>query len=77
MDLFDVVCDLTVLQEKAKTCDLCHILQDALSRKGLKAPRVVDLYNEATHVSLKDGPDLLSLYFEPGEISSILNDYTH
>lgn len=72
MGLFDVVCDLTVLQEKAKACDLCGILQNALNQKGLKAPRVVDLRNDAAHIGLKDGPNLLSLYLEPGEMASYL-----
>lgn len=72
MGLFDVVCNLTLLQEKAKACDLCSILQNALSRKGLKAPGVVNLRNDAAHVGLKDGPNLLSLYCEPGEIPSYL-----
>lgn len=70
--LFDVVCNLSVLQEKAKACELCGILQSALNRRGLKAPRVVNLRNEAAHVGLKDGPNLLSLYCEPGELPSYL-----
>lgn len=72
MSLFDVKCDLALLLEKVKFCDLCGILQDALNRKGLKAPQVVTLRNEAAHIGLKDGPNLISLYCEPGEIPSFL-----
>lgn len=74
--MFDVVCDLAVLQEKAKACDLCSILQDALSRQGLKVPGVVKLRSDAAHVGLEDGPNLLSLYYEPGEMSPIWHNYT-
>ncbi|CAN9136397.1 unnamed protein product [Alternaria alternata] len=64
--LFEGVCDLAALQESAKTCDLCSLLQDALAQKGLRPPSVVDLRSDAAHVGLKDGPNLLSLYCEPG-----------
>ena len=67
--LFDGVCHLAALQESAKTCDLCSLLQDALAQKGLRPPSVVDLRSDAAHVGLKDGPNLLSLYCEPGKIS--------
>lgn len=67
--LFDGVCDLAALQESAKTCDLCSLLQDALAQKGLRSPSVVDLRSDAAHVGLKGGPNLLSLYCEPGKIS--------
>ena len=74
-NLFDGVCDLAALQESAKACDLCSLLQDALVQKGLRPPRVVDLRSDAAHVGLKDGPNLLSLYCDPGKIS--FNWYYH
>jgi hypothetical protein len=77
VDLFGVVCDLVVLQEKAKACDLCSILQNALSRKGLEAPRVVNLRHDAAHVGLKDGPNLISLYYDSSEVSFIHHGYTY
>jgi hypothetical protein len=75
VNLFNVVCDLAVLQENAKTCALCSILQEALNHRDLRPPRVVHLRSDAAHVGLKDGPNLLSLYCEPGEIFS--NQYHH
>ena len=74
-NLFDGVCDLAALQESATACDLCSLLQDALVQKGLRPPRVVDLRSDAAHVGLKDGPNLLSLYCDPGKIS--FNWYYH
>jgi hypothetical protein len=71
VNLFNTVCDLAVLHENAKTCGFCGMLQDALTRKNLRPPlRVVNLRSDSAHVGLKDGPNLLSLYCEPGEISS-------
>ncbi|OWY42225.1 HET-like protein [Alternaria alternata] len=52
-------------EDKAKDCDLCNLLLDALSRKVVGAPRVLHLRNDAAHVGLRDGPNLLSLYSEP------------
>lgn len=76
-NLFDGLCDLAVLQESAKTCDLCSLLQDALVRKGLRPPEVVDLRSDSAHVGLKDGANLLSLYCEPGKTSSNLYQYKY
>lgn len=71
MDLFDTACDLEVLQEKARACELCSMLQDALNTQHLRAPGVVNLRRDTAHVGIKDGPNLLSLYCEPGKIPSL------
>lgn len=67
--IFDKFCDVAVLQGKARNCDLCSLLQDALEYKGIKAPITVELRQNAAHVGLKDGPNLLSLYCEPGRVT--------
>jgi len=65
--LFDPICDLSILHERARSCDVCSLLQDALHRKGIRGRQVVTLKQDAAHVGLKNGPNLLSLYREPGE----------
>lgn len=65
---FDRVCDVAALQERARNCDLCYLLQGALDRKGIKPPRIVELRQDAAHVGLENGPNLLSLYCGPGKI---------
>lgn len=65
--LFDPVYDLTILQQRARSCDICSLLQDALNRRGIRARQAVALRQDAAHVGLKNGPNLLSLYCEPGE----------
>jgi hypothetical protein len=76
VDLFGEVCDLAVLQDRAKACDLCSILLESLNRKGLKTQGRVNLRTDAAHVGLKDGPNLLSLYCAFGEMCSICHCYT-
>ncbi|KAF2821528.1 HET-domain-containing protein [Ophiobolus disseminans] len=63
--LFDDVYDLTVLQQRARKCRICSILQIALTRKGLGERQSVQLQQDTGHVGLRNGPNLLSLYCEP------------
>jgi hypothetical protein len=65
--LFDPVCDLITLQQRARSCDICSLLQDTLNRKGIRERQVVALRQDAAHVGLRNGPNLLSMYCEPGE----------
>ncbi|KAJ6286663.1 hypothetical protein J3E71DRAFT_388342 [Bipolaris maydis] len=65
LPIFDKFCEVAVLQARAQHCDLCSLLQDALDFKGIKLPGTVELRQDAAHVGLKDGPNLLSLYCEP------------
>lgn len=66
-ELFDQVYDLTDLQQQARNCNICSLLEESLHRKGIRAPKVVALQQDAAHVRLRNGPNLLSLYSEPGE----------
>ncbi|KAF2107047.1 hypothetical protein BDV96DRAFT_506859 [Lophiotrema nucula] len=66
--LFDTVCDLSRLKAQSHGCDMCALLQEALARKGIKAPRVVELRQNAANVGLKNGPNLLSIYSEPSNL---------
>ena len=75
--LYDPVCDLTVLQQRAGSCDLCSVLQYALNRKGIRAPKVVALRQDLTHVGLSNGGNLLSLYGELGEKVPQATHYIH
>ncbi|EUC43333.1 hypothetical protein COCMIDRAFT_38701 [Bipolaris oryzae ATCC 44560] len=63
--IFDKFCDVAVLQGRARNCNLCSLLQDALEYKGIKVPITVELRQDAAHVGLKDGSNLLSFYCEP------------
>ncbi|OAL47430.1 HET-domain-containing protein [Pyrenochaeta sp. DS3sAY3a] len=64
-ELFDRVYDLTDLQQQARNCNICSLLEESLHRKGIRAPKVVALQQDAAHVRLRNGPNLLSLYSEP------------
>ncbi|RDW58909.1 hypothetical protein BP6252_13385 [Coleophoma cylindrospora] len=64
--LFESTCDLSTLQLKSRTCPLCKLLFDALVMVEIKLPRSVELRHEGATVGVKDGPDLLSIYAEPG-----------
>ncbi|PVH93374.1 HET-domain-containing protein [Periconia macrospinosa] len=68
---FDKFCDVAVLRERARACDLCELLQEALERKGIRPPLTVELRQDAARVGLESGPNLLSYYCEPGKIMPI------
>jgi hypothetical protein len=62
--LFDPECDLSSLQPQA--CDLCFLLFRALDVVGIVPPRVITLRQKGAIVGVENGPDLLSIYVEPG-----------
>lgn len=64
--LFDPVLDLTDLKQRNSSCDICTLLQIAIERKGIKEHQLVALRQDTTHIGLENGPNLLTLYCEPG-----------
>ncbi|CAJ2513010.1 Uu.00g011290.m01.CDS01 [Anthostomella pinea] len=58
-----------VLCHKCRTIDstrLFGLLQEALGIRGYKSPKVVSLREDGRTVGIQDGPDLLSIYVDPG-----------
>ncbi|OLN81982.1 Interleukin-1 receptor-associated kinase 4 [Colletotrichum chlorophyti] len=61
--LFESECHVSEMQE---SCDLCGLLFHALKRAGIMPPAVVKLRQTGTTIGLEGGPNLLSIYIEPG-----------
>jgi hypothetical protein len=72
--LFDSTCDLSKLKYSSENCVLCGLLQDTLVRRGYKAPNIVTLRQNGAVVSVENGPDLLSIYVDPGKHTGALHD---
>ncbi|KAK2028969.1 heterokaryon incompatibility protein [Colletotrichum zoysiae] len=49
-----------------QSCNLCVLLLDSLNRVGITSPAVVKLRQTGTTIALEGGPNLLSIYIEPG-----------
>ncbi|KAI8966787.1 hypothetical protein F5Y11DRAFT_361831 [Daldinia sp. FL1419] len=47
-------------------CDLCDLLSEALASADIHFPDTIALRQDGTTVGIKDGPDLLSIYVDPG-----------
>ncbi|KAK1981478.1 hypothetical protein LZ30DRAFT_720085 [Colletotrichum cereale] len=60
---FKPECQVSTLQ---RSCDLCGLLLDSLVRVGITSPAVVKLRQTGTTIGLEGGPNLLSIYAEPG-----------
>ncbi|EFQ30167.1 heterokaryon incompatibility protein [Colletotrichum graminicola M1.001] len=54
------------LSTMQRSCELCVLLLDSLSRAGITSPAVVKLLQTGTAIGLEGGPNLLSIYAEPG-----------
>ncbi|KAK1961823.1 heterokaryon incompatibility protein [Colletotrichum sublineola] len=61
--LFQSEFQLSTMQ---RSCDLCGLLLDSLSRVGIASPAVVKLRQTGTTIGIEGGPNLLSIYIEPG-----------
>lgn len=48
------------------TCDLHGLLLKSLDREGYTPPRVFTLRQDGAIVGIENGPNLLSIYVEPG-----------
>ncbi|KAK8092472.1 uncharacterized protein PG998_014957 [Apiospora kogelbergensis] len=80
--LFEQACDLYVIQERSDFCELCSLLLHAVRQTGLRLPRWVALRQSDGNIGIKGGPNLLSLYSEPGEASTkthrlLITDLSH
>jgi hypothetical protein len=64
--LFDPECDLSTLRMISDTCDLHGLLLRSLEREGYIPPRVFTLRQDGALVGIENGPNLLSIYVEPG-----------
>ncbi|KAK2009776.1 HET-domain-containing protein [Colletotrichum eremochloae] len=60
---FQSECQLSTMQ---RSCDLCGLLLDSLSLIGITPPKVVKLRQTGTTIGIEGGPNLLSIYIEPG-----------
>ncbi|KAK1992798.1 HET-domain-containing protein [Colletotrichum falcatum] len=54
------------LSTMQRSCDLCGLLIDSLDRAGITSPAIVKLRQTGTTIGLEGGPNLLSIYIEPG-----------
>ncbi|KAH8201080.1 hypothetical protein TruAng_004776 [Truncatella angustata] len=59
-------CDLSELQSSSFTCELCELLLDRLREAGVQPPRRITLRHTGAHIGIEGGPDLLSIYADPG-----------
>ncbi|KAK1584941.1 heterokaryon incompatibility protein [Colletotrichum navitas] len=55
------------LSAMQRSCELCVLLLDSLSRVGIESSAVVKLRQTGTTIGLEGGPNLLSIYIEPGD----------
>ncbi|KAK2051810.1 heterokaryon incompatibility protein [Colletotrichum caudatum] len=54
------------LSKMQRSCDLCGLLLDSLNRVGITSPAIVKIHQTGTTIGLEGGPNLLSIYIEPG-----------
>ncbi|KAK8079700.1 hypothetical protein PG997_007518 [Apiospora hydei] len=66
--LFERNCDLYAVQSKSEFCDLCSMLWHAVLETGARMPRWVIFQQDDGLIRIENGPVLLSLYSEPGDI---------
>ncbi|KAI1120765.1 hypothetical protein F5Y10DRAFT_289312 [Nemania abortiva] len=64
--LFNPIINRVELELSAKGCDLCRLLRDALNAQELGSRTVVSLHQNGIIVGIQNGPNLLSIYVDPG-----------
>ncbi|TRX89299.1 hypothetical protein FHL15_009736 [Xylaria flabelliformis] len=65
-DLFKSVINRDELEISSQFCALCRLLQDALKTQGKGLPTVISLRQNGSVVGINNGPNLLSIYVDPG-----------
>ncbi|KAI0855223.1 hypothetical protein F4860DRAFT_507647 [Xylaria cubensis] len=65
-DLFKSVINCDELELSSQICALCRLLYDALKAQGKELPTVISLRQNGSIVGINDGPNLLSIYVDPG-----------
>ena len=64
--MFDPTCDLGSLKSLSLSCDLCRLLFEALEQEAIKPPGTITLRQNGAIIAVENGPNLLSIYVEPG-----------
>ncbi|KAI0439927.1 hypothetical protein F4803DRAFT_567955 [Xylaria telfairii] len=64
--LFKANINRNELESSSRDCDLCRLLHDALRTQKKDLSTVISLRQDGSLVSIRDGPNLLSIYIDPG-----------